>query len=109
LYFPVTELFRGDPIGGPLNEIFGCGIHDVELSGRSPVSAHIKYWDILDNNPGQPHIIALRTAINLKDSDNVESNSLPSERSQQQSNAQEVSERPAQSTPSESGPQVRTA
>jgi hypothetical protein len=111
LYFPVTELFRGDPIGGPLNEIFGCGIFDIELSGRSPVSAHIKYWDVLDENPGQPHIFALRTAIDLADEGlaNVKSNFLPSEGSQQYLKAQEESERSAQSTAPECGSQIRTA
>jgi hypothetical protein len=93
------------------NEIFGRGIFDIELSGRSPVSAHIKYWDVLDENPGQPHIFALRTAIDLADKGlaNVKSNFLPSEGSQQYLKAQEESERSAQSAAPECGSQIRTA
>jgi hypothetical protein len=72
LYFRVSELFRGDAIGGPLEEIFGGGIIDVALPGHTPqdrgVTAHIRYWDVSGEDPlCKEHIKYLRRAIDLRD------------------------------------------
>jgi hypothetical protein len=53
LYFPAWMGFFGDLVGGPLGEVFGCGIKDVAVSSaewrgllqRTPVS-HNHYWDV---------------------------------------------------------------
>jgi hypothetical protein len=73
LYFPVSELFRGDAIGGQLNEIFGEGIFDVPVNTASSrgngLFAHVTYWDVPESEPlNAPHIQALRNAIDLADS-----------------------------------------
>jgi hypothetical protein len=50
LYFPHRLLFFGDIIGGPLAEVFGCGIRDVRVRPRAPgwlartLVAHVLYW-----------------------------------------------------------------
>jgi hypothetical protein len=72
LYFPVSELFRGDAIGGPVADVFGHGIVDVALDADSPrgsgLSAHIRYWYLPKENPlKSAHICELRRAIDLKD------------------------------------------
>jgi hypothetical protein len=83
LYFPVTELFRGDPIGGPLKEVFGPGICDVAVNLGRPAAtglsariafwaeslfSHQAYWIVPTGAPDAPHLIALRHAIDLDDS-----------------------------------------
>jgi hypothetical protein len=83
LYYPVSELFRGDPIGGSLEDVFGGGIVDVALDTDSEcksVSAHITYWAVPDKNPEAQHIRALRDAIDLPDkgTPNAQSNFAPS-------------------------------
>jgi hypothetical protein len=74
LYFPVTELFWGDAIGGPLNGVFGEGIFDVPLhtdsSWRNGLSAHLAYWRVLEDYTFKaPHILCLRNAVDLADRD----------------------------------------
>jgi hypothetical protein len=91
IYFVVSELFRGDAIGGPLEDIFGGGIIDIALPRHSPrdrgVDAHIRYWDVSGKNPlHTKHIIALRSAIDLADEGlaDVRDNFAPAQTSQQQ-------------------------
>jgi hypothetical protein len=69
-------LFRGDAIGGQLNEIFGEGIFDVPVNTASSrgngLFAHVTYWDVPESEPlNAPHIQALRNAIDLADSGGV--------------------------------------
>jgi hypothetical protein len=69
LFFPVSELFNGDAIGGPLTDVFGKGVVDVPLAADSPrgsgFDAHIRYWYVPDKDPISGHIRQLRKAINL--------------------------------------------
>jgi hypothetical protein len=71
LYFPVSELFNGDAIGGPVAEVFGNGVHDVELQAGSPrgsgFDAHIRYWYVPDQGLLPEHIRMLRAAIDLSE------------------------------------------
>lgn len=72
LYFPMSQVLWGDPVGGPLRDTFGDAIVDREVSTRSPPGAdfftHTAYWDIArDGGRNTPHILALREAINLED------------------------------------------
>lgn len=72
LFFPVSELFHGDAIGGPLGDIFGFGIVDIGLAADSPrdsgLRAHTRYWYMPKKDPLKtPHIQELRNAINLTD------------------------------------------
>jgi len=50
LYFPITDLFWGDAIGGPVAPVFGAGIVDIAVSTRRPNAAefftHTAYWDV---------------------------------------------------------------
>lgn len=58
LYVPARAAVWGDPVGGPLREVFGTGIHDVAVhhSGRHrrwwhrllPLRSHHRYWAPLD-------------------------------------------------------------
>ena len=36
--------YPNDPVGGPLQPPFGCGIDDVRLPNASPLMSHLKYW-----------------------------------------------------------------
>ena len=72
LFFPRTQLFWGDAIGGPMNPTFGTHVLDVSLStrldGGPAFFTHNAYWDLeRDGGRGAPHIMALRTAIDLED------------------------------------------
>jgi len=73
LYFPLTELFWGDAIGGPVGgELFGSGVVDTRVSLRQDGGAdfftHTKYWDTSISDGGvSPHIEALRRAANLRE------------------------------------------
>lgn len=77
LYFDMSEILWGDPVGGPLRPIFGAGIHDIKVySDRLEEYdwlAHTKYWDIKcrPKNQEAPHIVALRQAISLQKDDGV--------------------------------------
>src|SRR5690606_18152605 len=58
LYVPARAAVWGDPVGGPLREVFGTGIRDVAVhhSGRHrrwwhrllPLRSHQRYWAPLD-------------------------------------------------------------
>jgi hypothetical protein len=79
LYFPASELFQGDAVGGALHPVFGDNspagaIFDVEVYTRAKMPGvadfftHVSYWDI--DRPGghmAPHIVILRNAIDLAD------------------------------------------
>ena len=71
LFFPMRQLIWGDAVGGPLADVFGNDVLDVEVCTRTPGVAdlftHVKYWDV-ECKPGlrkAPHIEALREAIKL--------------------------------------------
>jgi hypothetical protein len=88
LYFPMQQVFWGDPIGGPVGmygtgelgedgkevrkELFGKGVLDVAVSteptGEARFITHTAYWDI--KRPAErdaPHILALKRALDLED------------------------------------------
>lgn len=72
LYFPVSNLFWGDAIGGAVASVFGKAILDIPIyvrkSGIADFFSHITYWDIhRADGRNAPHIVALRKAINLAD------------------------------------------
>src|SRR5215831_5510473 len=67
IYDTASLVFRGDIIGGPLANVFGPAIIDVDLKslrGQSRSFTHTKYWEL----DGEPiHIDVLRRAVNLLD------------------------------------------
>jgi hypothetical protein len=85
LYFPMTKLFWGDAIGGPVAAIF----RDPGSPGRAPAQhvadvpvytsrqnqddffSHTLYWEISKSDCSDgydaPHIVALKNAIDLDD------------------------------------------
>jgi hypothetical protein len=72
LYFPVHELLWGDAIGGPLKDIFGSYIEDIEVSTYQPARpaffTHTEYWNLTwPGGRNAPQILALKAAINLED------------------------------------------
>jgi hypothetical protein len=77
IYDPSMLVLCGDIIGGPLKDVFGPAIVDVNLKtlrgGRqSWCFTHTKYWTV-DDEP--KHIMALRTALNLLDKEGADPNS----------------------------------
>jgi pimeloyl-ACP methyl ester carboxylesterase len=77
LYFPVSQVFWGDAIGGEVDPVFGdpdsqSDIAEVKVytnaEQRDDFFAHVLYWDI-DQPEGvkAPHIVALQNAIDLAD------------------------------------------
>lgn len=90
LYFPSRKLVVGDLIGGPLHDVMGLGIRDVEVTTtlRRGLFSHTLYWKMpadLQSAPTEhlgnqtqaiapkeapPHIIALREALDLVDRKN---------------------------------------
>ncbi len=73
LFFPMSQILWGDPVGGPLAPLFGSHIKDVSVytggANRPDWLAHVKYWSFPDEESSivPPHILALRDAINLAD------------------------------------------
>lgn len=72
LFFPRSQMFWGDAIGGPLQDIFGRYIKDVRVStlpaGRPTFFTHTSYWKITGPMGRQsPQIVALRKEVNLED------------------------------------------
>jgi hypothetical protein len=73
IYFPRSQIFWGDAIGGALSPIFGYHVVDLEVSTRKTGEAdfftHNTYWDV-ERDPETyraPHIVALRKAVDLAD------------------------------------------
>jgi hypothetical protein len=71
IYFPLSQIFWGDAIGGPVAPLFGKHIVDLPVETRVGGSAdfftHTAYWDI-KRQPDcgkAPHIVALRKAVDL--------------------------------------------
>ncbi|MVU77541.1 hypothetical protein GPX89_09830 [Nocardia sp. ET3-3] len=65
LYFPLRGVLGGDPVGGPLREIFGLWIRDVEVPQPRAGWAgftHSLYWHHRGNDA---HIRCLRDALAL--------------------------------------------
>jgi hypothetical protein len=81
LYFPMNELFWGDPVGGPVGvenggkqprPLFGTHLKDYAVWLRDKkvkdFFTHTAYWDLKRGDGyNAPHIQALREAINLED------------------------------------------
>jgi hypothetical protein len=69
LYFPSRGLIYGDLIGGPLQDLFGCGIWDQEVKTkiRCGILSHSYYWKNGNSKETASHITALRDALNLLD------------------------------------------
>jgi hypothetical protein len=72
LYFPRSQLFWGDAIGGKTNDVFGDAIFDVPVctnhAGEPDFFTHRDYWDVSgDGGYHGPHIAVLRDAIDLAD------------------------------------------
>jgi hypothetical protein len=67
LYFPCKALVRGDLVGGPLQPIFGAGIHDIPVTTRilGGFLSHTHYWDV--DSPSSEHIKKLRYSLDLLD------------------------------------------
>jgi hypothetical protein len=71
IYFPMSEIFWGDAIGGAVAPIFGSHIVDLPVSTRIAGGAdfftHTAYWDVArqPDRSKAPHIQALRKAIDL--------------------------------------------
>jgi hypothetical protein len=72
LYFPLSQLFWGDAIGGPLSPLFGPHIEDVAVSTYRPPKpaffTHTDYWSLAwFGGYKAPQIQELDDAINLQD------------------------------------------
>jgi hypothetical protein len=72
LFFPMSQMFWGDAIGGPLQGIFGRYIRDVPVSTLIPDKpaffTHTSYWKITGPmGRSSPQILTLRKAIDLED------------------------------------------
>jgi hypothetical protein len=72
LFFPMSQMFWGDAIGGPLQEIFGRYIRDVPVStltpGKPAFFTHMSYWKTTGPmGRNSPQIVTLREAVNLED------------------------------------------
>jgi hypothetical protein len=76
LFFPITNIFWGDAIGGPVNPVFGDCVKDVIVSTKKAGGAgfftHVAYWktDCKDLREA-PHLQALIDAIDLHDGDKL--------------------------------------
>jgi hypothetical protein len=72
LYFPVSQVFWGDAIGGAVSPVFGDWVKDVAVSTRQTGGVsfftHTAYWKTdCSEKREAPHLAALRSAINLAD------------------------------------------
>ncbi len=71
LYFKRTELLWGDAVGGPLADVFGKAVLDVEVFTNKTKTpeffTHTAYWDTKRGGRTSQHIVELRKAIDLED------------------------------------------
>jgi len=72
IYFPMSQLFWGDAIGGPVKAIFGENIADTPVAtnnaNEDQFFNHTEYWNIgYPDGMAAPHISALLRAIDLAD------------------------------------------
>lgn len=73
LYFPVSNIFWGDAVGGPVLPAFGKCVLDREVctkrSGGTAFFSHVSYWKTIckPDRRNAPHLQALIDAINLAD------------------------------------------
>ena len=72
LFFPMSQMFWGDAIGGPLRDIFGRYVKDVPvstvISGKPSFFTHTSYWNITGPmGRKSPQILELRKQVNLED------------------------------------------
>ncbi len=79
LYIPMQWWLGGDPVGGPLKDVFGEGVRDIAVEVSAPpqvrrkvmavpVKAHTWYWhrDGGSDTPARDTIVQLRDAIDLR-------------------------------------------
>jgi hypothetical protein len=69
IHDPHRMIFQGDIISGPVAPVFGRGVRDINLKtlrGQSHQFGHTRYWTLTAAG-SDPHIDALRNAINLLD------------------------------------------
>ena len=76
LFFPTTNIFWGDAIGGPVKPVFGDCVKDIEVStkigGGAGFFTHVAYWKTdCKAKRAAPHLAALVNAIDLRDKDKV--------------------------------------
>jgi hypothetical protein len=64
VYFETVDMVFGDPIGGPVRDLFGLGIVDVRCPATPFKFLHTAYWD--DPASNEARLRALRRAVNLK-------------------------------------------
>ena len=66
LYFPSWFVLYGDFLGGPISDLFGRGIRDVEVttSVRGGWFSHTSYWDVRDSSRNTAD--ALSEALDLE-------------------------------------------
>lgn len=70
LYFPARLVVFGDIIGGPLQKLFGWGVHDRKVSTKLRLGffSHTLYWKQHDKKgKSDSHIDVLREGLNLLD------------------------------------------
>jgi hypothetical protein len=73
ILFPMVQIFWGDAIGGKLAPIFGSHIVNYPVGTREDGDpdffTHTAYWDVCREPElfQAPHIVALRTALDLPD------------------------------------------
>ena len=66
IYFPLRQAIMGDVVGGPVKDVFGPGVEDVEVrfGAFARVTAHVQYFNTHD--PHAEHLAKLREAVDLK-------------------------------------------
>lgn len=75
LYFPVTNIFWGDAIGGPVEGVFGGCMIDRKVctkqSGGVAFFSHVAYWktDCRPDRRAAPHLKGLIESLDLGDKD----------------------------------------
>lgn len=69
LYFPSRALVWGDLASGPLKDVMGKNILDVPVATRRYFGfmSHTQYWKQSPGSADEPHIQALRDALDLAD------------------------------------------
>lgn len=69
LYFPCTNIIKGDIVAGPLGSLFGPAIKDIPVCTnlRGGYLTHTMYWAQSENDRAETHLTALRDALDLAD------------------------------------------
>ena len=69
LFFPSRFLIHGDLIGGPVKDVFGCGVRDIPVSTSENFGflTHTKYWSLKDDQNPSNSVVNLRKVLDLTD------------------------------------------